>query len=543
MTSKNKTLLGIISATAFCLTTTAVIAQTPFTAQPSVMVVETKEPTRPVAEPQNIAIILPAPSVDVPVEEAKQPEQPAVVANVAHNAPVAQQQPTTMQEIVDTVNDEQEPVEGLSAALVSAYQNNPELDTQRFALKATDEDYAVARSGWRPQITAEGTIGSIESDRDIAGLQSSRDPQTASLRAEQPLYRGGRTIAEQNFAMNSIMRGRAVLKDTEQKVLLDAVTAYMNVYQAFEVLKLNEKNEKVLKENLQATKDRFDAGEVTLTDTAQAESRLATAISDTTRARGEYASARATYVRVIRAEPSAITKPQVTLTLPASLEEAVATAEQDSPRVVASDFARKAALDLIERQKGLIRPELRLEGVAESAKDSSTLGGEENSFTSTLRLSVPLYQSGAEYARIRAAQQSAAQQRVDVLNEQNTAVENVIRAWNSLETAISQIESLETAINAAEVALDGVQQEAVVGARTVLDVLDAEQELLNARVNLVRADRDKIIAQYTVLAAIGQLTVQQLGLQTKIYDPVVNFNNTKDKWFGYTNEEQRTILQ
>jgi TolC family type I secretion outer membrane protein len=533
MTMKKNTLLVMSSAAMMLLTTMTAIAETPFNAQPSVVVATPKLVEKTLTPTLTSAQAVQQPSVTTQVttqQEITQPETQAVTTTTETNVTTNEQ------------NEKQEPVDGLAAALVSAYQNNPELDTQRFALKATDEDYAVARSGWRPQISAEGAVSRIDSNRKVSGLQTSRSPQTASLSAQQPLYRGGRTIAEQNYAMNNIMRGRAVLKDTEQKVLLDAVTAYMNVYQAFEVLKLNEQNEKVLKENLQATKDRFDAGEVTLTDTAQAEARLSTAIADTTRARGEYASARATYVRVIRAEPTTITKPTISLTLPASLEEAKDTAGKESPKVVASDFARNAALNLVERQKGLIRPELKAEAVAESAKDNSTMSGSEDSFTSTLRLTIPLYQSGAEYARIRAAQQTAAQQRVDTLNEQNTAVENVIKAWNNLETANSQIESLGSAIHAAEVALDGVQQEATVGARTVLDVLNAEQELLSARVNLVRADRDKIVAQYTVLAAIGQLTVQQLGLNTKLYDPDVHFQNTKNKWFGYSNAGQKTTL-
>jgi TolC family type I secretion outer membrane protein len=516
------------------LTTTAAVAATPFNAQPSVVVEKTVTRDAVVVEPQVGAAVVETPAPIV-VEKS---DVAAVIPIKAE--PITTTNAPTITKNADT--EELVPMDGLAAALVSAYQNNPELDSQRFALKVTDEDYAVARSGWRPQVSLEGTIGQIDSDRDALGIQSTRDPQTASINLQQPLYRGGRTIAEQDYAMNNILRGRAVLKDTEQKVLLDAVTAYMGVYQALEVLKLNEKNEEVLKQNLQATKDRFDAGEVTLTDTAQAESRFSTAIANTTRARGEYASARATYVRIIRSEPTVITKPVVTLTMPASLEEASDTAQQESPKVLASDLARQAALNLVERQKGLIRPELRFEAQGQSAKDNNSLGGEENTIASTLRLSIPLYQSGAEYARIRAAQQTAAQQRVAVLNEQNTAVENVVLAWSSLETANSQIESLGDAIHAAEVALDGVQQEAVVGARTVLDVLDAEQELLNARVNLVRADRDKIVAQYTVLAAIGQLTVQQLGLNTKLYDPVVHFDNTKNKWFGYSNQEEKTIL-
>ncbi|MFN8694059.1 MAG: TolC family outer membrane protein [Holosporales bacterium] len=429
--------------------------------------------------------------------------------------------------------------ETLSSALTAAYETNPDLAAARKELMATNETYNQAISNWRPQISSFATYGQTDetNSRAFTGAKEERNPRTYGLSAQQPIYRGGRTTAATKAAEATIERGRALLLDREQQVLLATVTAYMDVVQAQAVLNVNNNNVQVLKRNLEATQDRFRVGEVTLTDVAQAESRLAKANSDVTEATGTLNSARAAYERVVGRIPGELQRPDILLTLPINLDDAVTTSRKEAPRVLAAMGARDAAEQNVREAKGSILPEVRLEAQAQSAEDTSVLGGTTDTMSLTGRLTLPLYQSGAEYSQVRQAQQTFAQRRSEMLNEERSAVEATIRAWNTLQTARAQIESFNSQIKAAEVALDGVRQEAVVGSRTVIDVLDAEQELLNARVNLIRTEREEVVAQYTLLSAIGRLNAASLALPTTLYDAKTEFDTVKGQWIGFADTD------
>jgi len=423
----------------------------------------------------------------------------------------------------------------LEEALIATYQNNPQLQAEQRALKATDENYNQAFSGYRPQMSLQGSYGRVyeDSDRSFTGARTNRTPRSYGVLLEQPLYRGGRTAADTARAFSTVRQGRATLQRREQEVLLQAVQAYVGVLRAQAVVKLNENNEEVLRRNLEATQDRFRVGEVTLTDVAQAESRVARAEASKINAKGVLTTALATFKQVTGLDAQALDTPARALDLPGQLDAALKIALAENPRVLAAHYARKAAEQTVRLQKGFLLPEVSLNARLNQAEDESVLGGVTNTAQAIAQLTVPLYQSGAEYSRVREATQLAAQQRALLLQEQRSVREETVRAWDSLETAKAQIESLNAEIRAAEIAVEGVRQEAMVGSRTVLEVLDAEQELLDARVRLVSAEADKTVAQYSLLSVIGRLTAAGLALETPLYNPAAHFEAVNRKWIGF----------
>lgn len=421
----------------------------------------------------------------------------------------------------------------LQEALAQAYLNNPTLDAERAELRATDELVPQALSGWRPSLEAAGEFGVERSDsRAVSGGEatSTRQPGSVQLSIVQPLYRGGRTVASTNRAENLVQAQRGTVLSTEQQVLLDAATAYLDVVRDQAVLELNVNNEQVLSRQLQANRDRFEVGEITRTDVSQAESRLAGSIASRIQAEGLLSASRAVYTRIIGSPPGSLEAPTPTFTLPSSLEEAIELALANNPNVVSAEFAEAAARDSIDVVRGEQFPEASLRGdLTRSWEPTSTISRSDGAAL-TAQIRVPLYQSGAVSSRVREARQIANQRRIEIEETRRAVRENAIRAWVALKTAQASIDSRRSQVRAAEIALEGVRQEAAVGARTTLDTLDAEQELLDARVNLVQAQRDEIVAAFQVLTATGQLTAQQLQLPVDYYEFDEHYRNVRHKW-------------
>lgn len=426
--------------------------------------------------------------------------------------------------------------ENLIEALAQTYETNPDLAAERAGLRATDESVPQALSNWRPEVEIDSSYGLRERDRDFSSsasdIENTDQPQRVSLNISQNLFRGFRTIAGAESARNRVAAGRANLIDAEQTVLLEAVTAYIDVVRDRVILALRENNVRVLEKERQATADRFEVGELTRTDVAQADSRLAQALSERTEAQGNLNSSNANYVEVIGTTPGDLVRPSLPAGLPGSEEDAVQQAKTNNPAVVAQDFRERADRDNVDLIAGELLPTLTLDGELQKNKDilgSDTVTTEQSV---TLNLTVPLYQSGSVYSRIREAKQSANQSLLLLAEEERQAQEAARRSWADLTSASSRIVSGEAEVAAQEIAFEGVQQEAQVGSRTVLDVLDAEQELLDSRVDLVVAQRDEIVAAYQLLQAIGRLTAQDLGLPVAIYDPTRNFRDVEDRLFG-----------
>jgi outer membrane protein len=422
-------------------------------------------------------------------------------------------------------------------ALAATYMGNPALAAQRAALRSTDEEVPQALANWRPTVSLSGDYGkSAVRNHTASGTSRGqhRDPGSVGLSVDQPLYRGGRTTAATKKAFNNVQAARSRLISTEQSVLQDAVTAFMNVVRDQAVLELNINNEQVLRRQLEATQDRFRVGEVTRTDVHQAEARLSGATAERIQAEGNLEVSRAEYKNVVGEFPGTLSGPAVPSDIPANLDAALSEAIANNPDVLAASFDERASADNAEEVRGELLPSVSLSGSAQRAFDGSGENTRITTYVASVAVSVPLYQSGSVYSRLRSARQNIAENRQIIEDSRRSAIETATRAWETMQAARAAIQAFETQVTANEVALDGVQREAAVGSRTVLDVLDAEQELLDSRVSLVRERRNLIVAVYELKSAIGALTAQKLNLPVDYYDPDRHYREVRGKWFGGT---------
>jgi outer membrane protein len=431
----------------------------------------------------------------------------------------------------------------LQEALALAYANNPALQAARAQLRSVDENVPQALAGWRPTVQVTGavgqstgsTVGSLPPTNTTRTNSPWRSRDTVSTQASvsQPLYRGGRTTAQTRRAENQVLAQRARLYATEQQVLQDTVNAYVAVIRDQEEVRLNTNNEQVLTRQLQATNERFRVGEITRTDVAQAESRLARARALRAQAEGRLQTSRATFTRLVGQPPQVLTPPQPLRTAATSARGAADLAVQNNPNVVAALFDEAAARDQIDIQMSALLPQVSLNASSFRNDNQTTDGLRQNGHSVTANLTVPLYQGGAEYAAVRQARQQAQQARQIVEDQRRSAAQQATQAYETFMTARAQVDSVRAQIRAAEIALDGVQREAVVGSRTTLDVLNAEQELLDARVSLVRALADVITASHTVAAAVGRLTARDLSLPVPLYDMEAYYREVRNRWIGW----------
>jgi outer membrane protein len=422
----------------------------------------------------------------------------------------------------------------LQEALSQAYANNPTLQTARAQLRVVDENVPQALSGWRPSVTIAGSAGYNSGTARSRGFYADQDRQIASAQATvtQPIYNGGRTVAGTRRAENQVLAQRARLIGTEQQVFSDVVSAYVAVIRDQETLRLNVNNVQVLQRQLDATNERFRVGEITRTDVAQAESRLAGARASRANAEGTLQTSRATFARLVGTAPERLVAPQPLSTPVANAREAASMASVNAPNVVAALFDEAAARDQIDLQFSTLLPQVSLQAQTYRSDNSTQPHTRGTGEQVTATLSVPLYQGGAEHAAVRQARQQAQQARQVVDDQRRAAMQQATQAWEGLSSARAQVDSVRAQIRAAEIALDGVQREAVVGSRTTLDVLNAEQELLNGRVTLVQALASVVTNSYVLAGAIGRLTARDLALPVPLYDMEAYYRTVRSKWFG-----------
>jgi outer membrane protein len=424
----------------------------------------------------------------------------------------------------------------LIEVLVEAYNSNPRIAAARAALKAVDEQAAQAVSLFRPTFTGTATVGRTVSGTENRRTGSSHNrltPASLSLTVSQPLFRGGREYAEWNRAHNAIRAQRARLFDTEQTVLLEVVTAYMNVVRDEAILRLRASNLAVLQRQLQATRDRFAVGEVTRTDVAQSEASVARADAQRIQAQGNLEASRAAYLSLVGRPPMRLVEPRTTpVILPANRQLVIDTATRNAPALLAAYFDAAAARDTVESVTGELLPTLTLSGTFSRTYDSSTRDTRTDSAGVLLTLTVPLYESGSVYSRVRAAKQTVWQRLNELAQARRAATEAAIRAWEALATARASARAFESEARANAIALEGVRQENRNGLRTILDVLDAEQRLLDSNVNLISARRDVIVATYQVAAAMGRMTALDLKLPVKPYDVEAYYRAVRFLPFG-----------
>jgi outer membrane protein len=447
--------------------------------------------------------------------------------------------------------------ETLESALVQAYQNNPSLNSQRASVRATDEGVPQALSGYRPKVnvTASGGEQSLSSTAKVVGptilpnapatyfTQSGfNSTYGAGATVTQTIFNGFQTANKTRQAEAQVLAARASLRVTEQTVLLNAVTAYMNLLRDTAILDLQRRNVEVLQEQLRQVRDRFNVGEVTRTDVAQSESRLAAGRSQVLTAEANYKASGATYRQVIGVNPGKLSPGSpVDRFSPPNLPVSVDFASATHPAVTTAQFNVDAAQQQVKMAEGALYPTLSLQGSFQ--KNYMALGSLntiENYSASVLgQLSVPIYQGGAEYSTIRQAKETLGQRRLDFDTARDQVRQTVVQSWGQLEAAKANIDATTSQVQAAEIALNGVREEARVGQRTTLDVLNAQQELVNARVALVSAQRDRVVASYTLLASVGRLAPDVLALHVPVYDSQVHYSQVRDSWAGVRTPDGR----
>ena len=452
--------------------------------------------------------------------------------------------------------------ETLEAALVQAYQNNPTLNAQRASLRATDEGVSQALSGYRPRVTVTASGGqqwlsqTTRTNNGTTGLSALlglppvsyskqsgfEGPYSAGITATQTLFNGFQTANKTRQAEAQVLAARATLQSAEQTVLLNAVTAYMNLLRDTAILDLQRRNVEVLQDQLRQTRDRFNVGEVTRTDVAQSESSLAGGRSQVLLAQANYTASAATYRQVIGNAPGKLTPATpVDRFSPQNLPTAIGSASATHPAVTTAEFNVDVAQQQVKVAEGALYPTLSVQGAYQKNYMSTTSLSTIESYSGSVLgfLSVPIYQGGTEYSQIRQAKETFGQRRLELDSARAQVRQTTVQSWGQLEAAKANIEATNAQVQAAEIALNGIREEARVGQRTTFDVLTAQQTLVNARVSLVTAQRDRVVASYTLLAAVGRLSPQMLGLHVPVYNPTVHYEQVRDSWFGVRTPDGR----
>ncbi|MFS8038517.1 TolC family outer membrane protein [Xanthobacter sp. AM11] len=425
--------------------------------------------------------------------------------------------------------------QSLDVALAQAYVNNPSLNSQRAGTRAVDETVPQALSGYRPTLAATASAGTEYGRADSGGQRTSGGlwPRAFALTATQTIFNGFVTANQTRNAESQVRGSRETLRNTEQTVMLNAVTAYMNVIQAIALLDLQRQSLAAFEQELRATRDRFNVGEVTRTDVAQAEARVADAQYQVSQAVANLSSARAVYRQVIGVEPGKLsTPPSIERVLPGSLDRVISTGLNHHPAVKASEFAVDAAMFQVKVAEGGLMPSLNVQGQLSQSYDQSFSVDAQGGAAVSLNLSVPIYQGGVEYANIRQAKELLSQARIEVDVNRDTIRAQAVQFWGALEAAKAQIQAAQAAVAANTLALEGVREEWRVGQRTTTDVLNAQRDLTNSQSALVVAQRDRVVAAYSLISIIGRLDAVALGLKVNVYNPVVHYNQVRDSWAG-----------
>jgi len=455
--------------------------------------------------------------------------------------------------------------ETLQEALANAYLINPVLNSERARLRATDEQVAVAISGLRPNISATGDAGYQSTDGNVASTgppptctaaQQTAEPAFCAFLAaqpsasstlgfgvthprgyavslSQPIFEGFQNLNAIRQAKSTVQAGRESLRAVEETTLLNAATAYVDVVRDQAVVSLRQTNVDVLTEQLKQTKDRFNVGEVTRTDVAQAEARRSDAITQLYAAQANLKTSRATYEQVIGHPPSNLVHPPTIVhLLPSRLEDAMTLGDGENPVILNAVYQEEASLYNVNQIMGELLPQVTLNAEYSQRADLSTILKEQETTTVMGRVTVPLYQGGGVAARVRQAKETNNQLKKEVEDARLRIHAEVIANWAQLQATASEIQSAQSSLEANRIALEGVIEEEKVGQRTTLDVLNAQLEYLGSQIQLVTAKRDRVVAEYALFSSVGRLDAQSIGLSVPYYDPLEHYDIVKDKWFG-----------
>jgi outer membrane protein len=435
--------------------------------------------------------------------------------------------------------------ESMAAALAAAYSDNPDLNSARAQLRAIDEDVPIALSGYRPTVSATIDLGTQTTRQQYPGTAMSDwskgvVPRAYTISVEQPIFVGFRTQNGVKMAQSSVKAAREQLKVVEAEVLLDAVTAFMDVIRTQVVVNLTTQNIAFLREQLRAAEDRLRVGEGTSTDVAQTNAQLQEGMWDYAQAVADLNSAIATYIQVIGHRPDTLGGYNgIERSLPKSLDEGLDEALANHPSIVAALYNIDIAAYNVRIAEGATLPTLSLSGSLSRKEDQGTHDTTSDTAAITGRLSVPIYQGGEAAASVRQYKETLGQRRIDLDATRAEVRQAFVSAWGQLDAAKAQVTSATAQVEAQQLVLSGMIEERRVGQRTTLDVLDAQQDLLEARVALVDAQYQQVVDAYTLLSVYGKLDAKMLGLAVNIYDPAAHLNAVRDKWGGLRTPDGR----
>lgn len=421
-------------------------------------------------------------------------------------------------------------------ALGSAYNTNPTLQAQRAYLRSVDENVAIAKSGFRPNVYLTGGYKDATVDSNIEPKNQDNTKTSVAAKVSQPLFNGFSTVNTVKSADSYVRSEQNNLYNVEQQLLLNSSTAYLDVVRNAAIVDLQKNNEKLLKKRLDETIERFNVGEVTRTDVSQARARYSRAQSDRISSEGDLEASKAIYVKVIGETPDKLSEPtKVGDMLPKNFNDAL-----DYTRV--NNYSVKQAKDFLDSQSynvkannGALLPSITLDGELSKNKTDSDMYAQSPELDNAevgVNMTVPLYSAGETRAKIRQSKYQKWQAQELVLEAERQAVSDVSSAWEYMVSNKARIGSIKDQVKANEIALDGVQKEEALGNRTILDVLDAYQELLNSNVEEVKARRDYYVASMQLLLSMGKLTAEDLKLNVDLYNPKKHYKETRDKWLS-----------
>jgi outer membrane protein len=439
----------------------------------------------------------------------------------------------------------------IEAALVRAYQNNPQLNAQRAQVRFTDENVPQALSGYRPRVAITASAGYQYLDTNLTAggtptavarseNHGANAPRSVGATVTQTLFNGLQTANRTRAAESQVSSAREGLRVLEQTVLLSAATIYMDYLRDAAIVEVQRSNTRVLEQTLKQTQDRFNVGEVTRTDVAQSEAQLAAGKTQQLTAESNLTTTRSNFRRIIGNEPEALAPGSpVDRFLPSTLASAIELGLTQNPNVTAAMFGVDISYLQVKVSEGALFPTVTLQTSVQQSYEQTLTIFRSFGASSVVQLSVPVYQGGAEYSLIRQSKETLAQQRLnlELIRDQTRA--NVVTAWGQLVAGKAQVASAQAQVTASEIALNGVREEAKAGQRTTLDVLNAQQALVNARVALVTAQHDRVVASYSVLNSVGRLAPQVLNLPTTTYDPSVHYQQVRDSWAGVRTPDGR----
>ena len=420
-------------------------------------------------------------------------------------------------------------------ALSSAYESNPTLQAQRAYLRSVDENVAIAKSGFRPTLALTGSYTDASVDSNVEPKNQDNDQTVIAATISQPLFNGFSTVNSVKSADSTVRAQQNTLYNVEQTVFLDASTAYLDVLQNQAIVDLQKNNEKLLKKRLDETVERFNVGEVTRTDVSQARARYSQARSDRIAAEGDLEASKSVYTKIIGSKPDKLSSPQINDFLPKTFEEALDYTKANNYAIKSAKEMLNAKIYDVSAKTGELLPQVSLDGVLSNTQTSGDMYDEDPDVDNAeigVNMTIPLYEAGETRAKIRQSKYLKWQAQEQVLEAERQAVADVTSAWEYMVANRAKIKSIKDQVKANEIALDGVQKEEALGNRTILDVLDAYQELLNSNVEEVKARRNYYVSGMNVLMAMGKLTAEDLKLGVDIYNPKKYYKETRGKWLS-----------